>query len=92
MEKETVKHISRLARLNLTEEEVEKFSKEISEILKSFEILNKANVSGVEPSFHPIELGGAMREDSPEKCLPEEKALANAESKEEKFIKGPRAV
>ncbi len=92
MDTKTVKHISRLARLNLTEEEVEKFSEEISEILKSFEVLNKANVSKIEPSFHPIELEGAMREDYPEKCLPEEKAPANAESKEGKFIKGPRAV
>lgn len=92
MDTQTVKHISRLARLNLTEEEIEKFSKEISDILKSFEILNKADVSKVEPSFHPIELEGALREDTPEKCLPAETALANVLTREKNFIKGPRAV
>ena len=92
MDTQTVKHISRLARLNLTEEEVGKFSKEISEILKSFEILNKVDVRGIEPSFHPIELEGALREDKPEKCLPLSEALANANTREKNFIKGPRAV
>ena len=92
MDKQTVKHISGLARLNLSEEEIEKFSEEISEILKSFEILNKADVSKVEPAFHPIELEGTMREDSPEKCLPVSEALSNVKEKEKTFIKGPRAV
>jgi len=52
--KEEVKHIAKLARLGLTEKEVEKFQKELSSILDYFEKLKKVDVAEVEPTSHPF--------------------------------------
>ncbi|MBI4015765.1 MAG: Asp-tRNA(Asn)/Glu-tRNA(Gln) amidotransferase subunit GatC [Candidatus Aenigmarchaeota archaeon] len=89
--KETVGRVAKVARLNLTEEELEKFSHELSSIMEAFEELKKAK-AGKEPAFHPIVLRDSVRADIAEHCLTEDKALQNAEQKEGKFIKGPRAV
>jgi len=58
-----VKHIAKLARLGLTEKEVEKFQKELSQILDYIEKLKEVDISNVEPTSHPIKLTNVMRED-----------------------------
>lgn len=50
--KDQVKHIAKLARLGITDEENEKFQKEISSILNYFEMLKEVDVSGKKPTFH----------------------------------------
>lgn len=89
--KETVGRVAKIARLILSDEELEKFSHELSSILEAFEELKKAK-AGKAPAFHPMVLRDSIRADIAENCLTEEKALENAEQKEGKFIKGPRAV
>ncbi len=80
--KEEVWHIAKLARLGLTEEEVEKFQKELSSILDYIEKLTKVDVSNIEPLSHPFVADNVSRKDevlltgSGEKLLklaPEEK-------------------
>jgi len=61
--KNEVKHIAKLARLNLTENEVEKFQKELSAILDYIEKLKEVNVSNVEPTSHSIKMSNIMRKD-----------------------------
>jgi len=92
IDKQTVEHVAKLARVNLTEEEIRKFSKEFSDILDLFSSLKDVDTKGVEPSFHPIKLKNVLREDKPEKCLTQEEALKNAEQKDDGFFKGPRSV
>ncbi len=92
IDKQTVEHVAKLARVNLTEEEIRKFSKEFSDILDLFSSLKDVDTKGVEPSFHPIKLKNVLREDKPEKCLTQEDALVNAEQKDDGFFKGPRSV
>jgi aspartyl-tRNA(Asn)/glutamyl-tRNA(Gln) amidotransferase subunit C len=92
IDKKTVEHVASLARIDLTEEEIEKFSKDISGILDAFSSLDEVDTENVKPSFHPIEMKNVMREDEEEKCLSQEEALSNAEQKEDGFFKGPRAV
>ena len=53
--KEEVKHIAKLARMELTQEEIESFQKDLSSILDYFEILKKINTNKIEPTFHPFE-------------------------------------
>ncbi len=89
--KETVQHVAKIARINLTEEELEKFTGELSSILEAFGELKKAKAAR-EPAFHPLVLKDFSREDRAGECLPTEKALQNAEQREGKYIKGPRAV
>jgi aspartyl-tRNA(Asn)/glutamyl-tRNA(Gln) amidotransferase subunit C len=92
IDKQTVEHVAKLARVDLTEEEINNFSKEFSDILDLFSSLKDVKTENVEPSFHPVELKNVLREDSPEKCLTQEEALKNAEQKEDGFFKGPRSV
>jgi aspartyl-tRNA(Asn)/glutamyl-tRNA(Gln) amidotransferase subunit C len=92
IDKKTVEHVAKLARIDLTEEEIEKFSKDFKDILDTFSSLEGVDTQNVKPSFHPIEMRNVMREDKEEKCLSQEEALVNAEQKEDGLFKGPRAV
>jgi len=92
IDRKTVKHVAKLSRINLTDKEIEKFSKEISDVLNSFSLLKEADTKDVEPSFQPSEIKNVTREDVPEECLSQDEALSNAEQKEDKFFKGPRSV
>ncbi len=60
LNKEEVKHIAKLARLGLTESEIEKYQKELSSILDYIEKLKEVDVSEAEPTSHCL-LGGSPR-------------------------------
>ena len=87
----TVKHVAKLARLDLTKKETKKFQKDLDDILLAFRDLNKAKPK-CQPSFQPLPIKDITREDEEEECLSQETALANTKHKEKKFFKGPRAV
>ena len=84
--------IAQLARLNLREDEKEKFLEQINQILEYVEKLNEVDTSGVEPLSHSLNLLNVMREDVEEKSLAREKALENAPSKDEQFFRVPKVV
>jgi len=63
LSKKEVEHIAKLARLGLTEKEIEKFQKELSPILDYIEKLKEVDVSGTEPTSHPLKIENVMRED-----------------------------
>lgn len=90
--KETVRKVAETARISLTSQEVDKFEKELNEILESFSILEKAPTEGIKPSFQPIDLKNITRKDEVEPSLPREKALANTKNKEGPYFKGPKVV
>lgn len=71
IEKEQVKHIAELARLELNEEKLEEFQEELSDILDYVDQLKELEVSDVEPTSHSIELENVVREDSAEDTDPE---------------------
>ena len=87
---DTVKHVAQLARLNLTQTEVKKFQKDLTDILDAFKTLDQAPEA--EPSFQPLPMENVLREDIAEKCLPNEIALKNTKHKEKGFFKGPKAT
>ena len=70
-----VKHIAKLARLGITEQEEEKFQKELSSILDYVGELNKIDTEGVEPMSGGTDLINVFREDGAEKKTPERKLL-----------------
>ena len=61
--KEEVQHIAQLARIRVGEKDLEKFQKDLSEILEYFKVLEGVDVSRVEPVMHPIVLQSIPRED-----------------------------
>lgn len=90
IDKELVKRVSDNARLKLTEEETEKFTKQMSDILGAFRSLDEVDTKDVKPSFHPQEISDVYREDKAEKF--DWRPLANTKNKEKKYFKGPRIV
>ena len=70
--------MARLARLRLTDEEVERMSDELSSILEHVERINELDLDGVEPTSHVIDVENVLRPDEPRPCLPRERALEGA--------------
>lgn len=87
-----VKKVAELARLELSEKEIDKFIPELKEILNAFSKIDEVNTKGVKPSFQPVELKDFTREDIAEPSLSQEDALANSEHKKDGYFKGPKAV
>jgi aspartyl-tRNA(Asn)/glutamyl-tRNA(Gln) amidotransferase subunit C len=73
-----VKHVAHLARLAITEEEAEMFTKQLDAIITFAEQLNELDTDHVEPTSHVLDMKNVMREDVPEKGLPVEEVLKNA--------------
>jgi aspartyl-tRNA(Asn)/glutamyl-tRNA(Gln) amidotransferase subunit C len=76
-----------LARLGLSEEEVERFKDQLSHILESFEVLQKVDTTGVPPTTQPIPLANVLRGDEVAKSLSQDEVLANAPRKQGEFIR-----
>ena len=77
-----VRHIAWLARLGLGEEEVEKFSLQLSNILENFEILKEVNTAGVPPATHTIPLQNVFRKDDVAESYSQAEILSNAPKQE----------
>lgn len=87
--KEEVKHIAKLARLGLTEPEIEKFQKDLSAILDYFEKLKEVDISGIEPTSHSVLVENLMRRDESkeEKIEIREKIIEGVPETKEGFVK-----
>jgi len=73
-----VLHVARLARLELTEEEVARMSEELSDVLGNIEKIGELDLDGVPPTTHVVEVSNALRPDVVEPSLPRDVALAAA--------------
>jgi aspartyl-tRNA(Asn)/glutamyl-tRNA(Gln) amidotransferase subunit C len=87
IDRETVIHVARLARLGLSEQDIETFRTQLSSILQNIAILQEADVSGVSPTAHASRLTNIMRADMPEPSYPPEALLANAPDQEDNCLK-----
>jgi aspartyl-tRNA(Asn)/glutamyl-tRNA(Gln) amidotransferase subunit C len=87
IDRETVIHVARLARLGMTEADIETFSSQLSVILENIAILQEVDVSGVSPISHASRLNTIMRHDVPLPCYPPEVLLANAPDQEDNYLK-----
>ncbi|MFC1949960.1 Asp-tRNA(Asn)/Glu-tRNA(Gln) amidotransferase subunit GatC [Chloroflexota bacterium] len=85
--REEVLHIALLARLGLTDEEVDKMSEQLSNILENFEVLQQVDTSDIPPTAQSIALKNVVSDDETAPSLPPDKVLANAPKKESDFFK-----
>jgi aspartyl-tRNA(Asn)/glutamyl-tRNA(Gln) amidotransferase subunit C len=90
--KEDVIHVAQLARLELDDVSVEKFSQQIGSILEYVDTLNRLDTAGVRSTSHAIFLTNAFREDDVRPHLPREAALANAPDKDDSTFRVPRVI
>ena len=84
-----VLHVANLASLALTEEEVERLREQLSVILEAVGKVAELDLSGVEPTSHPLELVNVWAEDEPGPSLPLDVALANAPEREDDAFRVP---
>ena len=82
LSRDEVLHIARLARVALTEQEITRLSEQLSDLLEHFEVLQKVDTEGVEPTAQSVTLQSVMREDVVKPSLPPEDVLANAPRRE----------
>lgn len=78
IERDQVLHVARLARLRLTDDEVERFTRELGTILEHVERIQQLDLAGVEPTSHVVELVNVLRPDEPGQCLDRDCVLAQA--------------
>ena len=89
--REEVLHVARLARLELSEAEVERFQEQLSAILDAVSKVSELDLSDVPPTSHPLEIANAWAEDEPHECLTLDEAFANAPDRDEDYFRSPPA-
>lgn len=78
IDRDQVLHVARLARLRLSDEEVERMAGELSGILEHVERISELDLDGVEPTSHVVELENVLRPDEPRPSWPRERMLESA--------------
>lgn len=91
IDREQILHVARLARLALTEEEVDRLGGQLGDILGAVAKVSELDLADVEPTAHPLDLVNVWAEDEPRPSLPRDDALANAPEREGGFFKVPPA-
>jgi len=89
IEREQVLHVARLARLRLTEPEVETMVGELSGILEHVDRIGNLDLEGVEPTSHVVALENVLRADEPRPSLPRDVALSQAPEPEDGAFRAP---
>ncbi len=87
-----VRKVAKLARLDLSEAEVEEFTGQLSAIIDYVEKMNKLDTSNVEPLAHCLPISNVFREDVIKESLGTEKTLANAPEQDGEFFKVPKIL
>ncbi len=78
IDRDQVLHVARLARLELTDEELERMASELSVILEHVERIGELDLDGVEPTSHVVDITNVLRADEPRPSWPRERTLAGA--------------
>jgi aspartyl-tRNA(Asn)/glutamyl-tRNA(Gln) amidotransferase subunit C len=89
--REEVLHVARLARLELSDDEVAKFQEQLSDILEAVSKVSELDLSDVPPTAHPLEIANAWAEDEPHECLPVDDVFANAPDRDDGYFRTPPA-
>jgi aspartyl-tRNA(Asn)/glutamyl-tRNA(Gln) amidotransferase subunit C len=90
--REDVEHVAHLARLHLTDDEVDRMQTQLSNILEAIETLRDVDTSQVGPTASVIQLENVMRDDEPRPALTRDAALANAPLRDDPFLRVPTVL
>ena len=89
--RDEVLHVARLARLALSDEEIDRLGAQLNAILEAVGKVSELDLADVEPTANPLDLVNVWAEDEPKESLPVEDALANAPDREAGFFQVPPA-
>jgi aspartyl-tRNA(Asn)/glutamyl-tRNA(Gln) amidotransferase subunit C len=92
IDRETVEYVAHLSRIELKDEELQKLSRQLQDILDFIDKLKKAQIQDVPPTSHILPIGNVLREDILKSSLSCEEALANAPLSEGNFYSVPKII
>jgi aspartyl-tRNA(Asn)/glutamyl-tRNA(Gln) amidotransferase subunit C len=92
LSREDVEHVAALARLDLTEDELNRFTRELASIIEHVEELAGLDLRSVEPTAHPLPLVNVVRDDTVRPCLDRAEVLAAAPAVEDHRFRVPRIL
>jgi len=92
LSKKEVEHTAWLAHIELSEKEKTLFTEQFNEILDYFKKIDDVDTTGIEPTYHVLNLKNVSRKDKTKPSLTTEEAIKNAPKKEKKFLKAPRII
>ena len=90
--KQEVEHVAKLGRLELSDQETDRLTDQLSNILTYVEKLNELDTKSVEPTAHVLDIKNVMRDDIAAPSLPQDRALANAPDKAAGHYKVPKII
>jgi aspartyl-tRNA(Asn)/glutamyl-tRNA(Gln) amidotransferase subunit C len=90
--RDDVSHVARLARLALTDAELETMREQLNAILSHIDALKAVDTTGIEPTSHAVPQFNVMRDDEARPCFPVEEMLANAPDRAGDFFRVPRII
>jgi aspartyl-tRNA(Asn)/glutamyl-tRNA(Gln) amidotransferase subunit C len=90
--RDDVVHVARLARLDLTEDEVERFTEQLGAVLEHAEDIAALDIADVPPTAHPLPLVNVLRDDVPTPSLDRDEVLDQAPAAEDGRFKVPRIL
>lgn len=90
--REEVAHVAHLARLALTEEELDRYTEQLASILEHADDIAALDIADVPPTAHPIPLDNVLRDDEPAPCLDRDEVLAQAPAAEGGLFRVPRIL
>src|SRR5580658_6216009 len=92
LSREDVVHVAVLARLALTDQEIEQFTQQLGAVLEHAEDVASLDTEGVPPTAHPLDLVNVLREDVPAPCLDRDEVLAMAPAAEDGRFRVPKIL
>lgn len=92
VDKELIKKIAKLARLELSDKEIKEFIPQLKEVLDAFSKLQEADTKETGPSFQPVVIKNRLREDKSRPGLYQKDVLELIEHRKEGYFKGPKAI
>jgi aspartyl-tRNA(Asn)/glutamyl-tRNA(Gln) amidotransferase subunit C len=92
IERKTVEKVAKLARLQLSGEELDRYGAQLGAILDYIAKLEKLDVAGLEPLAHAVDTSNVFRADEPRPCLSRDAALQNAPEKTGDFFIVPKII
>lgn len=90
--RDTVRHVAKLARLELSEQEETQLTDQLGAILDYVEQLREVDTTGVEPTAHALPLTNVLRPDEPHASLSQAEVLQNAPASEQGMFRVPRIL
>lgn len=92
VDKDTIKYIANLSKLKVSEDEIDKYSRELSQIVDFVSVLNEVDIEGLKPTAHVLDIYNVFRKDEVKPSFNKDDLLANAPSKEGECYSVPKVV